>query len=104
MEKQGKKLAIISYITILGSLVAMSMNSENKNQFASFHIRQSLGLNLSFFLLGYLIAMFDNFGVTFGFWTFFFILWIFGFSGALQGKLQLIPILGTFFQKIFKSL
>lgn len=103
MKDDGKSLAIASYLTILGSLIAMSMNSEKKNPFASFHIRQSLGLNFSFFLLGFIIAYFDNFGVTFGFWTFFFILWIYGFAGALQGKQQLIPILGNLFQKIFKT-
>jgi hypothetical protein len=30
--------------------IAMSMNSEDKNTFASFHIRQGLGITLSFSL------------------------------------------------------
>lgn len=102
--QKGKNLAILSYCTILGALVAMSMNSEHKNAFASFHIRQALGLSFTFFLLGFLIALFDNMGVTYGFWGFFFILWLYGFAGALQGKYHLIPILGIFFQKFFKRL
>ena len=102
--QSGKKLAILGYCTIFGAAIAMSMNAENKNQFASFHIRQALGLCLTFFLLGFVIAMFDNFGVTFGFWGFFFILWMYGFVGAIQGKYHLIPILGIFFQKFFKRL
>jgi uncharacterized membrane protein len=101
--KEGKTLAIISYMTILGSLVAMSMNSEKKNPFASFHIRQAFGLSLTFFALGFIITGFDNIGVTYGFWTFFFVLWIYGFVGALQGKYQSIPLLGNVFQKLFKS-
>ena len=102
--QQGKTVAILSYITILGALIAMSMNSEKKNAFASFHIRQALGLSVVFFLLGFVITMFDNFGVTTGFWGFFFILWLYGFLGALQGKFHLIPIMGIFFQKFFKKL
>ena len=102
--QQGKSLAILAYCTILGALIAMSMNSEKKNAFASFHIRQGLGLSLTFFLLGFLIALFDNIGVTFGFWGFFFILWLYGFIGAAQGKFHLIPLLGIFFQKFFKRL
>ena len=102
--QKGKTLAIVAYCTVLGSLVAMSVNSENKNAFASFHIRQGLGLSIAFFLLGFVIAMFNNFGVTFGFWGFFFILWLYGFLGAAQGKFHLIPILGVFFQKLFKNL
>jgi uncharacterized membrane protein len=102
--QQGKNLAILAYCTILGSLIAMSMNSEEKNAFASFHIRQGLGLSLTFFLIGFLITMFDNLGVTIGFWGFFFILWLYGFMGAAQGKFHLIPLLGIFFQKFFKKL
>jgi uncharacterized membrane protein len=102
--QHGKRLAILAYCTILGSLIAMSMNSENKNAFASFHIRQGFGLSVTFFLLGFLVALFDSLGVTFGFWGFFFILWLYGFIGAAQGKFHLIPLLGIFFQKFFKKL
>lgn len=46
--ESGKNTAIISYILIVGVLIAMSINSDKKNKFASFHIRQSLGLSLTF--------------------------------------------------------
>ena len=101
--KEGKTIAIISYLSILGALIAMSMN-ENKNPFASFHIRQSFGLCITFFALGFIITAFDNMGATYGFWTFFFVLWLYGFFGALQGKCSVIPILGPLFQKLFKNL
>ncbi|MGB1450928.1 MAG: hypothetical protein ACPG7E_04370, partial [Marinirhabdus sp.] len=41
---EGKTIAIISYITFIGLIIAFVMNNEKKNSFASFHIRQSLGL------------------------------------------------------------
>jgi len=54
---KGRKNAIISYITIFGVIIAYYLNNENTNKsaFASFHIRQSLGLWLTFFALGYII-------------------------------------------------
>ncbi len=100
----GKTLAITSYLTIIGTIIAMVQNSEHKNPFASFHIRQALGTMLTFFALGYPVGYFDSWMVSSAFYVFFFILWIYGFLGALQGQMNLIPLLGSFFQKIFKSL
>jgi uncharacterized membrane protein len=85
-------------------VIAMFMNNEKKNAFASFHIRQALGIFLTFFLLGYFIGYFDNWTMTTAFWLFIFILWIYGFSGALQGQMRPIPLLGSFFQRTFKNL
>lgn len=102
--EQGKNIAITSYITIIGTVIAMIQNNEARNTFASFHIKQALGLMLSFFALGYLIGYFDSWAVTSAFYLFFFILWIYGFIGALSGKMNLIPIVGPLFQKAFKSL
>jgi len=102
--EQGKTLAIISYLTIIGAIIAMVQNSEKKNPFASFHIRQALGVELAFFALGYPIGYFDNWTISMAFYIFFFILWAFGFISALQGQYGLLPILGPFFQKLFKGL
>ena len=84
--------------------IAMVMNSEKKNYFTSFHVRQALGTILLFFALGYPVGTFDSWMVSSAFYIFFFILWIYGFLGAVQGQMYLIPVLGPFFQKIFKSL
>ncbi|NDI99138.1 hypothetical protein GWA97_08640 [Flavobacterium sp. LaA7.5] len=102
--EEGKTMAIVSYITIFGTIIAMVMNSEKKNYFTSFHIRQALGVILTFFILGYPVGLFDSWMVSSAFYIFFFILWIYGFLGAVQGQMNLIPVLGSFFQKTFKSL
>ena len=47
--EQNKNAAIVAYLTIIGSVIAIFMNSENKSSFASFHIRQALGIFLTFF-------------------------------------------------------
>ena len=91
-------------MTIFGTIIAIVMNSEHKNSFASFHIRQAMGIMLLFFALGYPVGYFDSWMVSSAFYIFFFILWIYGFLGAIQERMALIPLLGILFQKIFKSL
>jgi uncharacterized membrane protein len=100
---QGKQTAIVSYLTIIGSIIAIFMNNETKNSFASFHIRQSLGIFLTFFLLGYPVGYFDSWMITASFWTFIFILWLFGFMNALNGEQKPVPFVGKLYQKLFKS-
>jgi len=41
---QGKDIALISYLTLIGLLIAFVMNNDKKYEFAKFHIRQSLGM------------------------------------------------------------
>ena len=102
--QEGKAAAIISYITIVGAVIAIFMNNEKKNTFAAFHIRQALGLSLLFFILGYFIGSFDNWYVTVGFWLLLFLLKVYGLMGAMTSKELLIPVLGEYFQKTFKNL
>lgn len=104
ISDKGKTIAIYSYITIIGTLIAMLNNTEPKSAFASFHIRQSLGLNIAFYGLGYIVGNFDSWAVSGAFYIFFIILWGFGFIGAIQGKTSLIPLVGPLFQKVFKTL
>ena len=103
--EKSKNTAIVAYLTIIGSVIAIFMNQEeNKSEFASFHIRQALGLFISFFLLGYFVGYANSWKATSAFYIFYFILWIYGFSGALQGQKRELPVVGSFFQSAFKSL
>jgi uncharacterized membrane protein len=102
--EQNKNAAIVAYLTIIGAIIAIFMNSENKSSFASFHIRQALGIFLTFFALGYPIGYFDNWMISSAFYVFFFILWIYGFMGALNGEEKKVPLVGDFYQNVFKSL
>lgn len=102
--EQNKNAAIVAYLTIIGAVIAIFMNNENKSAFASFHIRQALGIFLTFFLLGYPIGYFDSWMISSAFYIFFFILWIYGFMEALNNEEKKVPLLGDFYQNIFKSL
>ena len=102
--EKGKGLGIVAYITIIGVLVAFFMNQEKKNSFVAFHVRQSLGLWLMYFILGYVISGFDSWMLTYSFWIFFTVLFLYGIFGAIIGSANSVPIIGDFFQNIFKSL
>lgn len=102
--EKGKTMAIIAYFHLLGAIIAIVQNNEHKNPFTSFHIRQGLGLTILSMLLGILVSGFDSWLVSSSFYIFFFILWAFSFIGAIQGKMYLIPVVGPFFQNLFKNL
>ena len=95
----GKATAITSYILVIGVFIAMSMNAENKNPFATFHIRQGLGLTLTFISLGLIISNFDSLLISFPMWIFISILWSYGIFTAIKGETKPMPLLGTYFQK-----
>lgn len=101
---KGKTMAIISYITWIGTLIAFIMNNNKRNAFAAFHIRQMIGLGL-FSLANTLII-----GRYTGYWVYgsinflLFILWIIGFIGALQGETKKVPLVGDLFQDWFKGI
>jgi uncharacterized membrane protein len=98
--EKGKTAAITSYILIIGVLIAMSMNSgEEKNSFASFHIRQALGLSLTFISLGLIISNFDSLMISISMWISLSVLWTYGIFSAFNGDTKPIPLLGNYFQK-----
>ncbi len=97
----GKTAAAFSYITFVGLIIAYFMNSESKNPFAAFHIRQSLGLTLSYFLIMIPLSMLDIPSASIGFFILFFVLWLYGIISAFQGHTRPIPLVGEFYQKTF---
>ena len=101
---EGKLIAITSYILMIGVLIALSMNSENKNQFASFHIRQGLGLTVTFIILGVSISSFESIYVAAPMWIFISVLTIYGIFTAARGQTTPLPLLGNVFQKWFKNI
>lgn len=97
--KEGKTAAIISYILIVGPLIALSINSESRNKFTSFHIRQGLGLTLTFIVLGVSISHFESIFVAAPMWVFISILTVYGIFSAAKGETVPLPLLGRLFQK-----
>ncbi|PCI03794.1 MAG: hypothetical protein COB81_03135 [Flavobacteriaceae bacterium] len=102
--KEGKTIAIISYITWIGTLIAYFMNSSKKNSFAAFHIRQSVGLALCSFLIT-AIQMGPDMGMIGKILKFaLLVLWVIGLLGCIKGEKKKIPLFGDVFQDWFKRI
>jgi len=91
-----KVISIVSFIGLIGWIVAIVLNNP-KNEQASFHIRQALGIHL--FSLIWIIPVI---GWLIGIAVF--VLWIVGLVYAIQGKNEPIPVVGKYFQDWFSSL
>jgi len=101
---EGKTIAIISYLTIIGTVIAFIMNQNKQNSFASFHIRQSIGIGLLSFVISF-ITRFTYFNwIDNLMWLGVFAFWVIGLIGAAQGEERKIPLLGDQFQEWFKNI
>jgi uncharacterized membrane protein len=99
---KGKAIAITSYILFIGPLIALSINSENKNEFAAFHIRQAIGISITFIVIGVSISYFNNIMIASSMWIFISVLSMYGIFTAANGLTRPIPLLGNYFQKLFR--
>ncbi len=104
-QKEGKEIALISYLTLIGLVMAFVMNNDKKFEFAKFHIRQSLGLFLTAIALSF-IAIIPILGWIVWIVGVFLLLymWIKGLMNAMNGKEEVLPILGEKYAEIFKNL
>lgn len=102
--EEGKHLGIVAYITLIGTLIAFFRNQEKRNDFISFHTRQGLGLWVLFMAMGFVVSVFDNWNITYSWWIFFSVLFMYAIFGAINGKTTKVPILGDLFQKLFKNI
>ena len=101
---EGKTMAIISYITIVGTLIAFISNNNKKNSFTSFHIRQMIGLNVLYFVNQWIIYKFIGSTVGWAFGVVVFVLWIIGVIGAVKSEEKKVPVIGDQFQDWFKNI
>jgi uncharacterized membrane protein len=103
-DSEGRTIAIISYLTFIGTIIAFIMNQNKPSYLAAFHIRQSIGL----IFLGLIISFISRFSffdwLDSLLWLGVFALWIIGFIGAIQGEEKKIPLLGDQFQEWFKNI
>ncbi|RNC87303.1 MAG: hypothetical protein ED556_07760 [Winogradskyella sp.] len=101
--KEGKTLGIVSYLTFIGLLVAITMNLEKKNPYIFFHARQMLGLILML-IFSNLCERYVNTWVGTGLWIITFASWIYCLVFSFKGEARLLPYLGDYFQDWFKNL
>jgi len=89
----ARMVSVISYLTLIGWLIAMALYGKHKSCSTSFHLRQSLGLIITGALLAFipLIGWLMNIGVC--------VAWLFALYHAALGNQQKVIFLGDFYQK-----
>jgi len=110
----GKTIAIISYITLIGWIIALIMHNGNKTRLGAFHLRQMLGFMITgiivqivFVIIGIIlgvigiIALIKIFGIiSLIVWLGFLVLWILGLVSAIKGEEKPMPVIGAKIQSV----
>jgi uncharacterized membrane protein len=114
----GKTAGIISYFFIIGWLIAyFGFHQNNKTSLGSYQLRQTLLFHLAYMVirlgLGFILGIvwLTGTGGIFSLYYLlkiidlgFFVLWVIGFIGAVQGEKREIPLLGDRAQAMFSSI
>jgi hypothetical protein len=115
---EDKTVAIVSYLTLIGFIVAIVLHSSKKTKLGAYHLRQVLGfmltgvagwiavaiitfilaLVLSFvkFLLAILIPL-----IWLAFTGAMIALWVMGLIAAVNGQMKPMPVVGPLYQQWF---
>jgi len=105
----GKTIAIISYLTWIGWIIAFVLYSSNKSQLAAYHLRQSLALMILGIIVYILQIMlifipFLGWAIAFLLWIGLVVLWVFGLIAAVNGEEKPMPVIGPMAQDMFKGI
>ena len=97
-EDQSKLVAILSYITIIGWIIALVLHMNNKSHLGSFHLRQTLLIYIAFIVVGWIPIIGQII------WIILLVFWIIGLVAAVGGQEKEIPLIGKYAQDWFKGL
>ena len=82
----GKTVAIVAYLTLIGWIVAYIMHNNNKTELGAYHLRQMLGIILVGIALN-VIGVFSGISILFWICRIAAIaLWALGIIGAFNGE------------------
>jgi len=103
-----KTIAIVSYLTWIGWIIAYVLYGNNKSQFAAFHIRQSLFLHIlaiATWILRWMLLFIPYVGWALWWisWIIFIgllVLWVLGLMSAVNNEEKPIPIFGKMAQQM----
>ncbi|MDX1362935.1 DUF4870 domain-containing protein [Arenibacter latericius] len=94
---EGKTMAMVSYLFVIGLIIALIVNSNKKNAFVQFHIEQSIRVWILSLIISIVLFLFSLLGIGFlGL-----LRWVpFGFAilgviNANSGKLEDLPLIGS---------
>lgn len=98
MEMDGKTKAIIAHITYIGWIIALVINSNEKDEITSYYLRQLLGIYLFTIVISF-IPLLNFIG-----WILALVFWIMSLVGAVNGEMKETPVIGKYFQEWFRGL
>jgi uncharacterized membrane protein len=99
---EDKTVAILSYLTIIGFIVAIFMYQNQKTRLGAFHLRQVLGIVVTG-LAGSVCMVVPILGWIVWFFVaiLLFVLWVMGLLSAVRGDMRPVPLLGEHYQRWF---
>lgn len=107
----SKTIAILSYITLIGWIIAFILhsNDQNKSSLGAFHLRQGLGLAIlgvcAWVVMIILIFIpFIGWLLNTLIWIGLMVLLVIGIINAANGEEKPLPIIGELFQNILSGL
>ncbi|OGT91631.1 MAG: hypothetical protein A2286_13550 [Gammaproteobacteria bacterium RIFOXYA12_FULL_61_12] len=92
----GRTIAIIAYLTLIGWVIALVLHLGNKTSLGAFHLRQMLGPMLTALVfsiipvIGWMLSL-----VLFAFW-------VLGLVTAIRGEQKPLPLIGDLYQQAFR--
>ena len=92
-----KTTALVSYITLIGWLIAFFTGKDDADDFVKFHFRQSLGLHITCIVLGIIISIVPALSFLGLIGLVFFVLMVLGAINANKGEKTPLPIIGQYF-------
>lgn len=101
-----KTLAIISYISIIGWLIAyFQYKDKPKDHLVSYHLKQSLGIAIISIILGAAIGIVARIVPAVAYANIvILVLWILGIINAYNGQMKPVPVAGPLFEGRFNFL
>ena len=104
-----KTIALVSYLTWIGWIVAIVMHGSNKSQLGAYHLRQSLLLHILAIICYFLQIMllfipFIGWAIIFLLWAALIALWVLGLIAAVNGQEKPIPVIGGLAQSMFSGI
>ena len=99
----GKAKAIIAHITLVGWIIALILNMNDKDEFTSFYIRQYLGIMI-IGVLGNAVLNMVNGTLAMVWGVIMLVAWLLSLIGAITDKKNETPVVGSYFQDWFKGL
>lgn len=106
---RGKTIAILSYCTLIGWIIAIIMHQSEKTKYGAYHIRQALGLFI--FAVGAFVV------ISMFVWFMWFLLFLYpvvqltllafviiGIVNAVNGKMKPLPLIGALSDKMLAGI